>query len=96
MQSLNTSDYMGAQAWESMMAKNNTDEPDEGYPFPLVLKKKSGTSVSGLTSGQTTPGTAGKSAGKQKLLSEGDLQRADEALSSLRWSPFSFDHPSSS
>ena len=65
------------------MSKNNTDEPDEAYPFPLVLKKKAGTSVSGLTSGQTTPGTAGKSAGKQKLLSEGDLQRADEALSSL-------------
>lgn len=82
MQSLGTSDYMGAQAWESMMSKNNPpDDPEESYPFPLVLRKKSGpSSVSGMTSGQTTPGTSGKSAGRAKTLSEGDLMRADEAL----------------
>lgn len=81
MQSLGTSDYMGAQNWESMMSKGKTEDEDEGYPFPLVLKKRGGSVSSGLASGQTTPGTSnGRSAGKQKVLSEGDLLAADEAL----------------
>lgn len=58
------------------------EEEDEGYHYPLVLKKRGGSVSSGLGSGQTTPGISGKSAGKQKILSEGDLLRADEALAS--------------
>lgn len=87
MQSLGTSDYMGAQSWESIMGGGKKDDDEESYPFPLVLKKKRGTSVSSqgaIGSGQTTPGghVNGKaSAGKQKILSEHDLARADEALS---------------
>ncbi|ORY73070.1 hypothetical protein BCR35DRAFT_307329 [Leucosporidium creatinivorum] len=83
MQGLGTSDYMGVQSWESMMSRNKTDEDDEDhYPFPLVMKKRTGSVSSGLASGQTTPGTTnGKSAGKQKILNEEDLQKADEALS---------------
>lgn len=49
-----------------------------------MLKKqtRNGSVSSGLASGQTTPGGAnGRSAGKQKILSEGDLLKADEALS---------------
>ncbi|SCV74417.1 BQ2448_8056 [Microbotryum intermedium] len=80
MQSLGTSDYMGAQTWESMMSRNNKNDDDEdAYPFPLVMKKRGGSVSSGLASGQTTPGGV-KSAGKQKVLNEEDLQRADEAL----------------
>lgn len=78
MQHLGTSDYMGAQSWESMMSQNKADDEDEGYAYPLVLKKRAGSVSSGPASGQTTPG---RSAGKQKILSEGDLKRADEALS---------------
>ncbi|KAM0754350.1 glycogen synthase [Meredithblackwellia eburnea MCA 4105] len=82
MQSLGTSDYMGTQSWESMM--NTSKDDEDTYPFPLVLKKpnRNGSVSSGLGSGQTTPGGVnGRSAGKQKILSEGDLQKADEALS---------------
>lgn len=91
MQSLGTADYMGVQTWESMI-KNGKDEEEDAYPFPLVLKKRGNSVSSGLASGQTTPGAAANghrsssSAGngannKQRFLSEGDLQRADEALS---------------
>ncbi|GAA5898490.1 hypothetical protein JCM5296_006478 [Sporobolomyces johnsonii] len=79
MQGLGTSDYMGTQTWESLMRRPE-DEEDDGYPFPLVLKKGRGGSVSGTTSGLTTPGGVnGKSNGK--TLSEDDLVRADAALS---------------
>ncbi|KAK4703669.1 glycogen synthase, partial [Phenoliferia sp. Uapishka_3] len=84
MQGLGTSDYMGAQSWESMMNQTKPDEDEDTYPFPLVLKKqtKNGSVSSGLASGQTTPGGAnGRSAGRTKVLSEGDLLKADEALS---------------
>lgn len=49
----------------------------------MQFKKRAGSVSSGLASGQTTPGTTngGKSAGKQRVLDEDDLQRADEALS---------------
>jgi len=82
MEALSTSDYMGTATWESMMAQNKgeNDHDEADYAFPLVLKKRAG-SVSSIASGATTPGTAnGKAAGKQKILSEGDLLRADEAL----------------
>ena len=36
MQSLGTSDYMGAQTWESMMQKNKGDDEDE-FRFPLTV-----------------------------------------------------------
>lgn len=86
MESLGTSDYMGTANWESMMSKNKHEDEDEGYPFPVVMKKKGGGSVSSnLASGQTTPGTTnGKSAGKQKILSERDLRMANEALASRK------------
>lgn len=71
---------MGTANWESMMSKNRGEDEDEGYPFPVVMKKRA-SSGSNLGSGQTTPGTTnGKSAGKQKILSEGDLLLANEAL----------------
>lgn len=86
MQSLGTSDYMGNQTWESMMSRNKgADDEEEGYPFPLVFKKKGGSVSSGLASGQTTPGMAnGTSAGSHKILSQSDLHKADEALRSVR------------
>lgn len=83
MERLDTSDYNGAR-WNGDAA-----DDEDAYPFPLVLKRR-GTSVgSGLTSGQSTPGGHpimngnGKvvAAGRAKTLSEGDLQKADEALS---------------
>lgn len=69
-----------------MSQNKDADEDEPSYPFPLVLKanKRSGSVSSTVGSGQTTPGGGGangKTAGRQKLLSEGDLQRADEALS---------------
>ncbi|KAH8918345.1 glycosyltransferase family 3 protein [Atractiella rhizophila] len=55
MASLNTSDYRGVRAWESMHKK---DEDEEEYPFPLVLKRKSrgpsGTSTPGMTNGDAS------------------------------------------
>lgn len=84
MQSLGTSDYNGTASWESMMSRNKEDDDEhDGYPFPVVMKKRAG-SGSNLASGQTTPGlSSGRSAGKQKILSEGDLRMANEALASL-------------
>ena len=71
MQFLDTSDYMGGKFWESMSKK---DDPDESYPFPLVLKRDRASSVaSAAQSGQTTP-----SGGRR--LTESDLASADEAL----------------
>lgn len=37
MQSLGTSDYMGAQTWESMMQKNKGDD-EEDFRFPLTVR----------------------------------------------------------
>ncbi|KAI5475234.1 glycogen(starch) synthase, glycosyltransferase family 3 protein [Pseudohyphozyma bogoriensis] len=78
MEGLGTSDYMGTQSWESMIG--HKEDEDDSYPFPIVLKgnKRSGSVSSGHASGQTTPGKAGRS----KVLSEGDLAKADAALSS--------------
>ena len=40
MQSLGTSDYAGAATWESLVRKgDNAEDEEDGYPFPLVLKK---------------------------------------------------------
>ncbi|KAK4048094.1 glycogen synthase isoform 1 [Microbotryomycetes sp. JL201] len=74
MQSLGTSDYMGAQTWESMMQKNKDEEEERGY-FPLVFKKK----ANGSTSGATTPGST--SVNGSRTLSAKDLEAADAALS---------------
>ncbi|GAA5979626.1 hypothetical protein JCM11641_007892 [Rhodosporidiobolus odoratus] len=87
MQSLESSDYHGAQTWESLMKKD--DDEEDGYPFPLVLKKGRGGSISGTTSGLTTPGgvsgaggsVLGGPNGRSKTLSENDLAQADAALS---------------
>ncbi|CAH7669513.1 family 3 glycosyltransferase [Phakopsora pachyrhizi] len=92
MEGLGTSDYMGNSKWGT--TSNPNPDEDEGYPFPLVLKKKAGS----ITSGQSTPGLYGPGGGggdyingrydssstpngKQKVLSENDLKKADEALS---------------
>lgn len=83
MQGLGTSDYMGSAHWRSV-GDDQTD-PDDSYPFPLVLKKRGNSVSSGITSGQTTPGggpNGTANAGKQRDLSEGDLARADAALMS--------------
>ncbi|KAH9822382.1 family 3 glycosyltransferase [Melampsora americana] len=86
MEGLGTSDYMGNARWGTTSTMNPEDE-EGGYPFPLVLKRRAGSV--GLASGQTTPGVSGSfvngngkvmAAGKEKSLSEGDLQKADEAL----------------
>jgi glycogen(starch) synthase len=70
MQSLQTSDYRGFN-WPGA----NEDEED-GYPFPLVMKVRS--RASSVMSGASTPG-----GGAFKSLSEGDLKKADAALSLL-------------
>ncbi|TFK23914.1 glycogen synthase [Coprinopsis marcescibilis] len=67
MQSLNTSDYKG-YSWP-----NNLDEEDS-YPFPLVMKVRSRSGS--VISGASTPG-----GGVFRGLSEGDLRKADAALS---------------
>lgn len=87
MEGLGTSDYMGNARWGTTSTANPDDE-EGGYPFPLVLKRRAGSV--GLASGQTTPGGNGPimngdgkivAAGKQKSLSQGDLEKADKALS---------------
>lgn len=71
MQFLDTSDYMGGKFWESM---SKEEDPDESYPFPLVLKRDRASSVaSAAHSGVSTP-----SGGRR--LTENDLASADEAL----------------
>ncbi|KAL4244559.1 Glycogen [starch] synthase [Abortiporus biennis] len=67
MQALGTSDYKG-QPWPT------EEDEEEGYPFPLVMKVRS--RASSVMSGTSTPG-----GGKSKSLSEGDLKKADAALS---------------
>ncbi|KAA1085921.1 glycogen synthase isoform 1 [Puccinia graminis f. sp. tritici] len=87
LEGLGTSDYMGNARWDST-SSGNRDE--DSYPFPLVMKRRTG-SIGG-PSGQSTPGANGNplngpggqasaaAAGKERLLSEGDLKKADEAL----------------
>jgi len=70
MQSLNTSDYRGYN-WP-----RSSEEEDDSYPFPLVLKVRS--RAGSVMSGASTPG-----GGTFKSLSEGDLQKADAALSQV-------------
>ncbi|KAH9848225.1 glycogen synthase [Lenzites betulinus] len=70
MQSLSTSDYRGMN-WPSQQ-----EDDEEGYPFPLVMKVRS--RANSVMSGASTPG-----GGRSKSLSEGDLQRADAALSNV-------------
>ncbi|EJT98189.1 glycogen synthase [Dacryopinax primogenitus] len=71
MQRLGTSDYRGAPQWPHL---SKADEDEDSYPFPLVLKVRS--RASSIMSGSSTPG-----GGFNRTLSEGDLKRADEALS---------------
>lgn len=71
MQSLQTSDYKGNQIWQGLGAEDEEDS----YPFPLVMKVRS---RAGSRSGASTPGSAIGS----RSLSERDIQRVDEALSS--------------
>lgn len=56
-----------------MQKNKGEEEEDHGY-FPLVFKKKNGS-----TSGATTPGST--SANGQRSLSAQDLEAADAALS---------------
>ncbi|KAI0653137.1 glycogen synthase [Cubamyces menziesii] len=70
MQALGTSDYRGFN-WPS-----SQDDEDEGYPFPLVMKVRS--RANSVMSGASTPG-----GGRSKSLSEGDLRKADAALSNV-------------
>ncbi|GJN93228.1 hypothetical protein Rhopal_006275-T1 [Rhodotorula paludigena] len=85
MQGLGTSDYRGGQqSWHSLVRGNNDDDEEDGYFPPLVLKrgKHGGNgSVSGTTSGLTTPGGTAPTNGRGKILSEQDLAAADAALS---------------
>ncbi|KAH9059621.1 glycogen synthase [Lactarius vividus] len=72
MQALTTSDYRGGGV---QWPQSHEDEEDS-YPFPLVMKVRSrGSSV---ISGASTPG-----GGPFKSLSEGDLRKADAALSQV-------------
>ncbi|GAA6049359.1 hypothetical protein NBRC10513_005799 [Rhodotorula toruloides] len=69
------------QTWESLIRGKDEEEEESGYPFPLVLKRKGGPgSVSGTTSGLTTPGGTVPN-GRGESLSEHDLAQADQALS---------------
>ncbi|KAJ7213265.1 glycogen synthase [Mycena rebaudengoi] len=70
MQSLETSDYRGYN-WPGA----HEDEEDS-YPFPLVMKVRS--RAGSVMSGASTPG-----GGTFRSLSEGDLQKADAALSQV-------------
>jgi len=70
MQTLNTSDYRGHN-WPG----SSVDEEDS-YPFPLVMKVRSRSGS--VMSGMSTPG-----GGAFKSLSEGDLLKADAALSQV-------------
>ncbi|KAI0045045.1 glycosyltransferase family 3 protein [Auriscalpium vulgare] len=70
MQSLQTSDYRG-YAWPS-----HQEDDEDSYPFPLVMKVRS--RASSVMSGASTPG-----GGPFKSLSEGDLRKADAALSQV-------------
>ncbi|KAI0328926.1 glycogen synthase [Cubamyces sp. BRFM 1775] len=70
MQALGTSDYRGFN-WPA-----SQDDEDEGYPFPLVMKVRS--RANSVMSGASTPG-----GGRSKSLSEGDLRKADAALSNV-------------
>jgi glycogen(starch) synthase len=69
MKGLDTSDYRGQNgySWPG-------NEEEDGYPFPLVMKVRS--RAGSVMSGASTPG-----GGAFKSLSEGDLKKADEALS---------------
>jgi len=66
MQTLNTSDYRGHN-WPE-------HEEEDSYPFPLVMKVRSRSGS--VMSGASTPG-----GGAFRMLSEGDLRKADAALS---------------
>ncbi|KZV65647.1 glycosyltransferase family 3 protein [Peniophora sp. CONT] len=70
MQGLNTSDYRGYQ-WP-----NHQEDDEDSYPFPLIMKVRS--RASSVMSGASTPG-----GGPFKALSEGDLRKADAALSQV-------------
>ncbi|KAH9895790.1 glycogen synthase [Cubamyces lactineus] len=70
MQALGTSDYRGFN-WPA-----SQEDEDEGYPFPLVMKVRS--RANSVMSGASTPG-----GGRSKSLSEGDLRKADAALSNV-------------
>ncbi|TRM66644.1 glycosyltransferase family 3 protein [Schizophyllum amplum] len=69
MQGLSTSDYRG-QAWPSQ------EDEEDSYPFPLVMKVRSRSGS--VMSGASTPG-----GGAFRSLSEGDLMKADAALSKV-------------
>jgi len=68
MQALNTGEYRG-------QSYHGIDE-DDSYPFPLVMKVRSRSGS--VISGASTPG-----GGAFKSLSEGDLKKADAALSQV-------------
>jgi len=67
MQRLETNDYNG-QPWPT------SQDEEDGYPFPLVMKVRS--RAGSIRSGASTPG-----GGQANSLSEGDLRKADAALS---------------
>jgi len=71
MQMLTTSDYRGGPQWP-----HSQEDEDDNYPFPLVMKVRS--RASSVMSGASTPG-----GGPFKSLSEGDLRKADAALSQV-------------
>jgi glycogen(starch) synthase len=74
IQGLSTNDYRGGSFWQAI---NQNEDEEEQFRLPLVLKgRRRGTSV-GSISGASTPGLLGS-----KTLSAGDLEKADEALSS--------------
>jgi glycogen(starch) synthase len=76
LQGLSTSDYKGHQQFWKTMSQHGSDDEEEAYRFPLVIKSRNrGTSV-GSMSGASTPGLGGG-----KFLSSADLDRADAALS---------------
>ncbi|PPQ70340.1 hypothetical protein CVT24_013001 [Panaeolus cyanescens] len=74
MQALDTSDYRG---WP----KSHEVDEEDSYPFPLVMKFRSRSRSGSVISGASTPG-----GGAFRSLSEGDLLRADAALSQVNGS----------
>ncbi|TFY71351.1 hypothetical protein EVG20_g1643 [Dentipellis fragilis] len=70
MQALSTSDYRGFP-WPA-----SQEDEEDSYPFPLVMKVRS--RASSVMSGASTPG-----GGPFRSLSEGDLRKADAALSQV-------------
>lgn len=82
LQGLSTSDYKGHQQFWKTMSQHGSDEEEEAYRYPLVIKSRQRGASVGSMSGASTPGLGGG-----KFLSSADLDRADAALSNHSGAP---------